>query len=232
MTRPPRLSVLLSVLLVTPIVAQQGEEGPGEEVKEMMEELPLEPGHYMTGTFTEGSWLSVDVSPDGSTLVFDFLGDLYTLPITGGKAVPLTRGMGFDAQPRFSPDGQHVVFTSDRSGGENVWIVSVDGSDEKAVTSGKTDSYLSPEWTPDGDYIVATKGSKIWMWHRDGGAGVQVIKEPAGLRTVGAAFGPDERFIWFSGRTTSGSLYNNGLNLYQLAIYDRNTGEVSGRSSR
>ena len=236
MTRPTPRAVLLAVVTLIgsgPIRAQGSDaEGPSEENKVLMEELPLEPGHRLSRIFTEGSWISVDVSPDGAEVVFDFLGDLYTLPLSGGRAEPLTQGMGFDAQPRFSPDGEHVVYTSDRDGGENVWIVSRDGSDKTKLTSGKSDRYLSPEWTPDGDYVIATKGSKLWMWHRDGGGGVQLVEEPTNMRTVGAAFGPDDRFIWFSGRVTSGSLYNNGLNLYQLAIYDRNTGEVSGRSSR
>jgi imidazolonepropionase-like amidohydrolase/Tol biopolymer transport system component len=183
-------------------------------------------------TASEGSWISLDVSPDGRTVLFDLLGDLWTVPMEGGPARQLTRGMGFDAMPRFSPDGQHVVFVSDRDGGENLWILSLDLADTVQVTRGKSNSYLSPEWTPDGDYIVATRGSKLWMWHREGGGGVQLIEEPANLRTIGAAFGADERYIWFSGRVSQGSLYNNGLDLYQLSVYDRDTGELARRSDR
>jgi Tol biopolymer transport system component len=73
--------------------------------------------------------MSVDVSPDGSTLVFDLLGSIWTLPIGGGEATPLTRGMAFDAQPRFSPDGSRIVFVSDRTGGENVFMIATDLSD-------------------------------------------------------------------------------------------------------
>src|SRR5438309_1028196 len=57
-------------------------------------------------TTDEGTWMSVDVSPDGRTLVFDLLGDLYTMPITGGQAARITSGQAFDAMPRFSPDGK------------------------------------------------------------------------------------------------------------------------------
>ena len=71
----------------------------------------------------EGTWISVDVSPDGRTIVFDLLGDLYTMPITGGTATALTSGQMYDAQPRFSPDGKSIVFTSDRNGGDNVWTM-------------------------------------------------------------------------------------------------------------
>lgn len=218
-----------AVLLVpSPSSAQEAKKPKDPE----QEGLPLEVGRHLRYTATEGSWMSVDVSPDGQTVVFDHLGDLFTVPITGGQATRLTRGMGFDTQPRFSPDGTHVVFTSDRDGGENLWILSMDLADTVQLTKGKHDRYVSPEWTPDGEYVVATKGNKLQMWHHTGGGGAQLITEPAALRTIGAAFGTDPRYVWFSGRLSQGSLYNNGMNLYQLAVYDRETGEISSRSDR
>src|SRR5687767_778118 len=63
--------------------------------------LPLPYPRSAKFTTNEGTWMSVDVSPDGQTIVFDLMGDLYTLPITGGKATRLTDGPGFDNQPRF-----------------------------------------------------------------------------------------------------------------------------------
>jgi Tol biopolymer transport system component/imidazolonepropionase-like amidohydrolase len=224
-------SVLLSAL-PSHVVAQEEADSAEVENDPDQEQLPLEVGRRLHYSASEGSWMSVDVSPDGRTLVFDHLGDLFTLPIEGGSASRLTRGMGFDGQPRFSPDGEHVAFTSDRDGGENVWVVSVDLADTVQITKGTHDRYVSPEWTPDGDYIVATKGSKLHMWHRTGGGGAQLIDEPAGLRTVGAAFGPDHRYIWFSGFMRQGSLYNNGMNLYQVGVYDRETGTLSNRTNR
>src|SRR5690606_38370013 len=95
----PVLSPGTSSLLAQAMKASQPTKSPRQEG------LPLEVGRTLSLTVREGSWMSVDVSPDGSTIVFDLLGDLYTVPITGGKATPLTRGMAFDAQPRFSPDG-------------------------------------------------------------------------------------------------------------------------------
>ena len=221
----------------TPTLAAQDEPAGEESAEENPEQegLPLEPGRRVRATLTEGSWLSVDVSPDGGTLVFDLLGDLYTMPISGGAATPLTAGMAFDGQPRFSPDGERVVYTSDRDGGENVWIVSLDKSDTVQVTEGKNASYQSPEWTPDGDYVLATKrppgAGKIWMYHVDGGSGVEVTKEDNGIRTTGAAFGSDERFIWYAQRSGSWE-YNSDMSDYQLRVYDRETGETFGRSNR
>ena len=229
--------LVLAFLLgsVSALVAQ--DEPSGEREKSVEQEgLPLAPGRRVQATLTEGSWLSVDVSPDAGTLVFDLLGDLYTMPFSGGVPTPLTQGMAFDGQPRFSPDGERVVYTSDRDGGENVWIISLDKSDTVQVTEGKDASYQSPEWTPDGDYVLATKRpsgvGSIWMYHVDGGSGVEVTKDDDdGNRTTGAAFGPDERFIWYAQRTGSWE-YNSDMSDYQLRVYDRETGETFSRSNR
>ncbi|MEJ2205176.1 MAG: hypothetical protein P8170_13830, partial [Gemmatimonadota bacterium] len=94
----------LILLLPAPAVRAQADES-GEDPDQ--EGLPLAVGRRLQYTAREGSWMSVDVSPDGNTVVFDHLGDLFTVPISGGRAVRLTRGMAFDAQPRFSPDGKH-----------------------------------------------------------------------------------------------------------------------------
>jgi Tol biopolymer transport system component len=122
-------------------------------------DLPLDPARTINLDTDEGSWISLDVSPDGRTIVFDLLGDLYTLPIAGGAATQLTRGMAYDAQPRYSPDGRHIVFTSDRDGGDNVWTIDVSTKQTRQITKGKTARYRSPEWTPDGRYIVVSRAA-------------------------------------------------------------------------
>ena len=206
-----------------------------DDTERLQEGLPLEPTRTLRETFTEGSWISLDVSPDGSTIVFDLLGDLYTLPFTGGRATPLTQGMAFDGQPRFSPDGRTVAFVSDRSGGDAVWTIALDGTDTTRITRGERSAYQSPEWTPDGDYIVATRQNpgqgKLWMYHRRGGGGAQLIEEPANARTTGAAFGVDDRYLWYARRTGTWQ-YNSPGRDYQLWVFDRETGENSVRSGR
>ena len=112
--------------------------------------LPLEPTREIRFTTNEGSWISVDISPDGATLVFDLLGDLYTLPVDGGTATPLLTGPAFESQPRFSLDGSEIVFVSDRSGGQNLWVLGADGSDTTQITRGNDNLYTSPDWSPDG----------------------------------------------------------------------------------
>ena len=133
--------------------------------------LPLEAARKAEFTATKGTWISLDVSPDGQTIVFDLLGDLYTLPIAGGKATRITSGMAYDAQPRFSPDGKKIVFVSDRTGGDNLWTMTLDGKDTTQVTQGNGNLYVSPEWVPDGKYVVASRAgglggaAKIYMYH-------------------------------------------------------------------
>ena len=230
-------AVVLASLAATGVSAQD-EDAPSDASG--APDLPLEAGRTLSITTDEGSWLSLDVSPDGRTVVFDLLGDLYLLPFGGGTARALTKGMAYDSQPRFSPDGSHVVFVSDRDGAENLWVVDVASRETDQITEGKTSSYESPEWLPDGRYIVASKATgtsgssripKLWVWHVDGGAGIQLIDEPDTLRTSGAAPTPDGRHIWFAQRTGLWQ-YNAILPQYQLAVYDRDSGERYIRSAR
>ena len=103
--------------------------------------LPLITTRTLDFTTNEGTWISLDVAPDGETIVFELLGDFYTLPIEGGTATRITSGQGYDMQPRFSPDGRQIVFVSDRDGSENVWVANVDGTDARALTSDERENY-------------------------------------------------------------------------------------------
>ncbi|MEO6444746.1 MAG: amidohydrolase family protein [Gemmatimonadaceae bacterium] len=234
------LAAVLAATLVPalPLAAQGAPGGPTGGTPPVT--LPLKSTRTHTFTTTKGTWLSLDVSPDGQQIVFDLLGDLYTLPIGGGKATRITSGMGYDAQPRYSPDGKRIVFVSDRSGGDNVWIQSLDGKDSLQVTKGNDNGYVSPEWAPDGKYVVASKDgglggtAKLWMYHVDGGSGVVLTSQPAPppqLKMLGAAFGKNPRYIWFAAR--SGDWQYNALGpQYQLYIWDRENGKTSQMSTR
>ena len=119
MRSSPRRSlvpIIALLALASPRQAAQAQGTAGDTAKG----LPLEPARWARFTTSTGTWISLDVSPDGQTIVFDLLGDLYTLPIAGGNATRLTQGIAHDMQPRFSPDGKQVVFVSDRSGDDNL----------------------------------------------------------------------------------------------------------------
>lgn len=201
---------------------------------EKKKDLPLEAERKIRIKTDEGSWMSLDVSPDGKTIAFDMLGDLYLLPVSGGKAERLTEGLAFDSHPKFSPDGKKILFMSDRSGGNNAWTIELESKETKQITKGNTFNMQSAEWAPDGKYIVASKGTrnmKLYLYHIDGGSGTQLIKKPDNLKVHEPAFGPDDRYIWFSRRNNAWQ-YNARFPQYQIGTYDRETGEIETRTSR
>jgi len=206
-------------LMAVPVDAMaQGRGGPP---------LSLPAARNATFTATEGTWISLDVSPDGQTIVFDLLGDLYTMPIEGGTATPLLTGMAFDVQPRFSPDGERIAFVSDKSGGDNLWTMALDRTDTTQVSRGNGNLFVSPEWTPDGEFIVVSRSgglggvARMQMFHADRASPI-ALGSPA-LKALGAAFSPEGDEIWYAGRQGDWQ-YNARLPQYQLYRYDRETG--------
>ncbi len=183
----------------------------------------------------QGTQMNVDVSPDGGTILFDLLGDLYTVPRSGGSATQLTRGPALDLQPVFSPDGTRILFVSDRSGNENLWMVDADGSNPRPVTTERGDFHFDdPEWSPDANYVLVRKneagspnaGRTPWLIHLSGGEGMELVDETAG---IGFRWGPNERHVYF--RAEDGpratSLRGNGRpQPAQIMRLDRHTGDV------
>jgi imidazolonepropionase-like amidohydrolase/Tol biopolymer transport system component len=191
-----------------------------------------------------GTWMSVDVSPDGRTLVFDMLGDLYLLPITGGDAKPLTTSIAWDHQARFSPDGKRIAYVSDAGGGDNVWVMNADGTGARAVTKEDYRMLNNPVWHPNGQYIAARKhytgtrsagSGEIWLFHVDGVAasnkGLQLNEKPNWQKDLGEpALSPDGRFLYYSQDTTPGRTfeYNKNSNqaLFTIQRVDLNDGST------
>ena len=234
-------SLIVTLIFLVSLTSQAQEpkkeekaDSTKKEKSKKKKDLPLEIGRRVPIKTTEGSWMSLDVSPDGKTIAFDFLGDIFTMPITGGKPTQFTKGMAFDSHPKFSPDGTKILFVSDRSGGENIWWFTLDKNDSLQVTKGGTDHFQSAEWAPDGNYIVGSRGTrnlKLWLFHKDGGSGAQLISKPENLKTVEPSFGADNRYIWFAQRNGAWN-YNAQLPQYQIGIYDRDNGEVEVKTSR
>lgn len=227
-------ALLLLGLTVTALPAQ----GPGGRgARESEKPLPLASARKASFKATTATWMSLDVSPDGNTIVFDLLGDLYTVPIGGGKATRITEGMAFDAQPRFSPDGESVVFVSDRSGNDNVWVMRLDFTDTVQVTRGDHGLFVSPEWMPDGEHIVVSHGrglfgaAKLELYHVKRRSPLPVIRTPQAFKTIGAAPSPDGRYIWYAARFGDWQ-YNAILPQYHVYRYDRETGTSTRLTSR
>ncbi len=210
------------------------------EPKKKVPGLPLKPDRTVEFTTEEGTWISLDVAPDGKTIVFELLGDLYTLPIAGGEAKAITTGIAFDSQPRYSPDGKLIAFVTDRDGAENLWVAAADGSAPWPLTKDKQSLFTSPWWTPEGDYVLVSRqtqlpwgGFELWMYHVRGGSGVQVTKaksKPDAKRedyvhAIGAVASRDGRFLYYTSRPKLFNAYNNlDFPLSQIARRDRTTG--------
>jgi Tol biopolymer transport system component len=217
---------------------QEKKDEKKEEKKEEKKGLPLKPERKIEFTTDEGTWLSLDVSPDGKTIVFELLGDIYTLPIEGGTAKLIDGGMAFDSQPKFSPDGKWIAFISDREGSENLWVMHPDGSSVKQVSKDPNSEFASPAWSPDGNYVYISKAAfgittyEIWMYHVDGGSGVQITKAkqaPATPRrergnAIGVVASPDGKYLYYAKRQ-GGFEYNAQFPLWQIARRDRKTGD-------
>jgi Tol biopolymer transport system component/imidazolonepropionase-like amidohydrolase len=183
-----------------------------------------------------GTWMSLDVSPDGRTVIFDLLGDIYSVPIGGGEAKALSQGPAFDAQPRFSPDGRTIAFTSDESGMTNLWLMDADGTHRRALTTGKEFYVSEPAWTPDGLYVVARRqdGSKgglppveLWMYHKDGGDGIKLTKSDTLNDSAGASPSSDGTYLYFATRKARFNYVPDlSQGLWQIVRYDRRTAET------
>ncbi len=192
-------------------------------------------------TTTEGTWMNLDVSPDGKTIVFDMLGDIYTMPVSGGKATAIRTGIAFEVQPRFSPDGKHISFTSDAGGGDNIWVMNSNGSDAKQVTKESFRLLNNAVWMPDGNYLIARKhfssgrslgAGELWQYHITGGSGLQLTERKNEQQDVGEPFASaDGKYLYYSEDMYPGGnfQYNKDPNsqIYVIKRYEFETGKTT-----
>lgn len=200
-------------------------------------------GKHFKATLDEGTWMSVDAH--GDNLVFDLLGDLYTLPVAGGEAKRLTEGPAWDQDPRWSPDGSKVLYVSDRGGNQEIWVRDVGAKKGTMVTKGEPARFAEATWLPDGRHIVARKRivdtrsigmCELWLFDIEGGDGVQLTKTSEHPFPVNVTAGTSGAFIYFSStpwrfdynRDPNGGIFD----LYRLNLGSgevvRMTGEAGG----
>ncbi|MFQ5824733.1 MAG: amidohydrolase family protein [bacterium] len=201
---------------------------------------PLGPTKTVEFTTTEGTWMNLDVSPDGQEIVFDLLGDIYIMPMTGGEAELLAGDPAFEVQPRFSPDGHKISYTSDRGGGDNIWVMNRDGSEAHAVSKEDFRLLNNACWTPDSNYLIARKhftsrrslgAGEMWLYHISGGKGLQLTKRKNDQQDAGEpCVSPDGRYVYFSEDMSPGGFfqYNKDPNgqIYVIRRLDLEKGKI------
>ncbi len=236
------VATLLSIAVSGPAAAQRGGRG-NDTTGGRGAGLPLTPTHPLKFTTDEGTWLSLDLSPDGRTIVFELLGDIYTIPVGGGKATRVTSGQAFDAQPHFSPDGKTIAFISDRTQSDQVWLVNADGTNPRALTRDADQKFQSPTFTPDGKYVVVSRGNDIYMYYALGATATGIrltgVDSAAAGRAggggrggnaanvfLGPAVSKDGRYIYFAQRNSTGGGYNQTSLGWQIGVLDRETGHL------
>lgn len=236
----PKLSTLalaLSVSLSGSVLADKAKEAKDEKWS-----VNAPQGEFKTAKINveTGTWMNIDVSPDGKTVVFDLLGDIYTMPISGGKAKALMTDIAWQMQPRFSPDGKYIAFTSDEDGGDNLWIMNADGTNAKAVTEETFRLLNSPAWSPDGNYLVGRKhytGSRslgageVWLYHKTGGNGAMLTKRPNEQKDLGEpAYSHDGKYVYFSQDATPGKTFHYSKDsekgIYKIKRLELETGKI------
>lgn len=225
----------VAILLVTCLSIAQKENTTWDVNK------PGESFNYATHKFTttQGTWMNLDVSPDGKTIVFDMLGDIYTMPIQGGNAKAIRTGIAFEVQPRFSPDGKYISFTSDAGGGDNIWIMNTQGKEAKQITKESFRLLNNAVWTPDSKYLIARKhftssrslgAGELWQYHITGGSGIQVVKKKNDQQDINEPWvSSDAKHLYYSEDMYSGGFfqYNKDPNkqIYAIKRYNLVSGE-------
>lgn len=187
----------------------------------------------------EGTWMNLDVSPDGQTIVFDMLGDIYKIPIIGGQAQLLRGGLPFEVQPRFSPDGKKILFTSDAGGGDNIWTMNTDGSNPQQITKEDFRLLNNAVWL-NNDYFIARKhftsgrslgAGELWQYHITGGSGLQLVEKKNEQQDLNEpSVSPDGRYVYYSEDTYPGGFFQYNKNpmaqIFAIKRYDRQEGKI------
>lgn len=172
----------LGILIINPLSTFAQEEDKKEDDKKWDVTEPRGETREISFSTDEGTWMSLDISPDNKWLYFDLMGHIYRMSSEGGKAENLTdsSGITLNFHPAISPDGSEIAFISDRSGQSNLWIMNADGSDPKQVFKEGMIRAVTPEWSNDGEYIYINRqslsggGNGIWMYHKNGGEGIEI----------------------------------------------------------
>lgn len=191
----------------------------------------------------EASWVDLDVAPDGQRIVFSVLGDLYVMPMGGGTPRRISSGASWDMQPRFSPDGKTIAFTSDRGGADNLWLMDADGSSPRQISRETFRTVNEPVWSADGRFLAGRKHfttgrslgtGEIWLYDIRGGSGLPLIERPSPShqKELGEpSFSRDGRYLYYSRDASPGQVFeyaqDSAVGAFQIERRDLASGETA-----
>lgn len=202
--------------------------------------VAAEPDRVLAYDADEVTWPQLDLAPDGRTILFDLLGDIYRIPAAGGDATAILTGPAWERDAVLSPDGKWMAFISDRSGTTNLWLARPDGSDSRMLSDDTSlVLYTSPAWSPDGRSVYVSRtvhrvlAFELWRFALAGGKPEVVVEaRPAGnegwderVNALGAAPTPDGHAIYYA--TKRGHTWTEGdPPTWSIARQDLATGTV------
>jgi len=237
LAHPPMPRTLLALMLFASLLpASAFAQGKGDSEWDVT--VPRGKTREIDFTTSEGTWTSVDISRDGSFIVFDLLSHIYRMPASGGTATALTQnsGMASNFHPRISPDGKSIAFVSDRAGGDyNLWVMDADGGNPHIVANEPKSRMFFPQWTADNQYIIVghdTDGQprSLVMYHRDGGTGITLVKGAVGSNPYRTAISADGRYLYYDVYTARPTGFWGQEDVLkgtvQISRYDLKTGVV------
>lgn len=185
--------------------------------------LQIETGQReLVGNFP-GMTFAPRFSPDGQRVIMSLLRDdgnsnIFAMDLRSRTTTRLTNSNAIDTSPSYSPDGTQVVFTSDRGGRAQIYVMGADGANQQRISFGDG-TYSTPVWSPRGDLIAFTKQSggefQIGVMRPDG-SGERILT--SGFQQEGPTWAPNGRVLMFF-REAAGS---GGPRLYSIDLTGRN----------
>lgn len=146
-----------------------------------------------TVTAAESDWFrQAAISPDGDTIAFSYMGDIFTVPARGGTATPLVAHSAWDGHPVWSRDGSMIAFASDRYGNKDIFVMPATGGATRRLTFHESDDIPS-DFHPDGSHVLFssvrqdaadasigfTRAGELYQAPLAGGTPAMVLTTPA-----------------------------------------------------